>query len=219
MGPPLIELRHLTLSFADTVIFQDLNWTFARPCWTALIGPSGSGKTSLIHMIAGLESPTSGDILIAGKSLLNMSDQELSLHRQTVVGTAFQHFHLQSDKTAMENMLLPLYFCNGDFTAGRQRAQELCATLDLLDHLKSPVRQLSGGQRQRLALARALMNKPQILLADEPIGNLDAVNANRVQTLLNNERQRGMNLLVITHDNFLLQGVDKVVQLKDGVLA
>ncbi|MFN8608784.1 MAG: ATP-binding cassette domain-containing protein [Vulcanimicrobiota bacterium] len=200
-------------------IFENLNWTFAEPCWTALVGPSGSGKTSLIHMIAGLEKPSSGEVLVLGRSLNSMSDAELSAHRQKVVGTAFQHFHLQSDKTAMENMLLPLYFSDGDFAAGRQRAEELCAALDLSAYLKSPVRQLSGGQRQRLALARALMNRPRLLLADEPIGNLDADNAGRVLQLLRLERERGMNLLVITHDDFLLHGVDQVLRLENGVLA
>ena len=219
MGSPLIELRQLALKFSGVSIFENLNWTFAEPCWTALVGPSGSGKTSLIHMIAGLEKPSSGEVLVLGRSLNSMSDAELSAHRQKVVGTAFQHFHLQSDKTAMENMLLPLYFSDGDFAAGRQRAEELCAALDLSAYLKSPVRQLSGGQRQRLALARALMNRPRLLLADEPIGNLDANNAGRVLQLLRLERERGMNLLVITHDDFLLHGVDQVLRLENGVLA
>lgn len=219
MGNPLIELRQLALKFAGATIFENLNWTFEEPCWTALVGPSGSGKTSLIHMIAGLEKPSSGEVLVLGRSLADLTDQELSLHRQAVVGTAFQHFHLQSDKTAMENMLLPLYFSDGDFASGRQRAEELCAALELSSLLKSPVRQLSGGQRQRLALARALMNRPRILLADEPIGNLDAENAARVLELLRRERERGMNLLVITHDDFLLHGVDRVLRLENGVLA
>lgn len=172
----------------------------------------------MIHMIAGLESPSSGEVVVLGRSLKDMSDAELSAHRQSTVGTAFQHFHLQSDKTALENMLLPLYFSDGDFAAGGQRAEELCAALDLSAYLKAPVRQLSGGQRQRLALARALMNKPRILLADEPIGNLDAENAGRVLELLRRERERGMNLLVVTHDDFLLQGVDQVLRLENGVL-
>ncbi len=218
MGSPLIELRQLALRFSGATIFENLSWTFEEPCWMALVGPSGSGKTSLIHMIAGLESPSAGEILVLGRSLKDMSDAELSAHRQTTVGTAFQHFHLQSEKTALENMLLPLYFSDGDFAAGRQRAEELCAALDLSPYLKSPVRQLSGGQRQRLALARALMNKPRILLADEPIGNLDAENAGRVLDLLRRERERGMNLLVVTHDDFLLQGVDQVLRLENGVL-
>ncbi|MBS2034453.1 ABC transporter ATP-binding protein [bacterium] len=209
----------MALKFSGSTIFENLNWTFEEPCWTALMGPSGSGKTSLIHMIAGLEKPTSGEVLVLGRSLASLNDRELSVHRQTVVGMAFQSFHLQSDRTALENMLLPLYFSDGDFSAGRQRAEQLCAALDLSAHLKSPVRQLSGGQRQRLALARALMNRPRILLADEPIGNLDAENAGRVLQLLRSERERGMNLLVVTHDDFLLHGVDQVLHLENGVLA
>lgn len=219
MGTPLIELRQLALRFGQTTVFENLNWTFEEPCWCAIVGPSGSGKTSLIHMVAGLESPSEGEVLVRGKSLASMSDGELSLHRQKIVGTAFQHFHVQTDKTAMENMLLPLYFSGADMEAGRKRAEELCASLDLTAFLQAPVRQLSGGQRQRLALVRALMNQPQILLADEPIGNLDAENAARVLELLRRERERGLNLLVVTHDDFLLQGVDRVLRLENGVLS
>ncbi len=219
MGTPLIELRQLALRFGKTTVFENLNWTFEDPCWCAIVGPSGSGKTSLIHMVAGLERPSEGEVWVRGKSLARMSDQELSLHRQKTVGTAFQHFHVQTDKTAMENMLLPLYFSGADMEAGRKRAEELCAALDLTAFLQAPVRQLSGGQRQRLALVRALMNEPQILLADEPIGNLDAENAARVLELLRRERERGLNLLVVTHDDFLLQGVDRVLRLENGVLS
>jgi ABC-type lipoprotein export system ATPase subunit len=102
--------------------------------------------------------------------------------------------------------------------AGRRRAADLCACLDLTAFLQAPVRQLSGGQRQRLALARALMNEPHLLLADEPIGNLDAENAGRVLALLRRERERGLSLLVVTHDDFLLQGVDQVLRLQNGIL-
>lgn len=219
MGTPLIELRQLALRFATTTVFEKLDWTFEDPCWCAIVGPSGSGKTSLIHMVAGLERPSEGQVYVDGKSLASMTDAELSFHRQKTVGTAFQHFHVQTDKTALENMLLPLFFSGADLEAGRQRASDLCAALDLTAFLHAPVRQLSGGQRQRLALARALMNQPRILLADEPVGNLDAENAGRVLELLRRERERGLNLLVVTHDDFLLQGVDRVLRLENGVLS
>ncbi len=219
MGTPLIELRQLALRFSGQTIFEGLNWTFEDPCWCAIVGPSGSGKTSLIHMVAGLERPSDGQVLVQGKSLSSMTDDELSRHRQKTVGTAFQHFHVQTDKTALENMLLPLLFSGADLDEGRKRAEDLCAALDLTAFLHAPVRQLSGGQRQRLALVRALMNQPKILLADEPIGNLDAENAARVLQLLQRERERGLNLLVVTHDDFLLQGVDRVLRLENGVLS
>jgi ABC-type lipoprotein export system ATPase subunit len=219
VGTPLIELRQLALRFSGQTIFEGLNWTFEDPCWCAIVGPSGSGKTSLIHMVAGLERPSDGQVLVQGKSLSSMTDDELSRHRQKTVGTAFQHFHVQTDKTALENMLLPLLFSGADLDEGRKRAEDLCAALDLTAFLHAPVRQLSGGQRQRLALVRALMNQPKILLADEPIGNLDAENAARVLQLLQRERERGLNLLVVTHDDFLLQGVDRVLRLENGVLS
>ena len=220
MGTPLVELRHVALRFTSDgpPLFEDLNWTLSDPCWTALVGPSGSGKTSLIHLIAGLEKPSEGEVWVMGQNLVGLSDDALSRHRQTTVGTAFQHFHLQADRSAMDNLLLPLHFSGADMTAGIELAKDFCAQLDLLDLLQAPVRQLSGGQRQRLALARALMNRPRLLLADEPIGNLDSDSATRVLSLLRRERARGLSLLVITHDDFLLQGVEQVFRLEKGRL-
>lgn len=219
MGTPLIELRQVSLRFSSQVLFENLSWQLEDPCWTALVGPSGSGKTSLIHLIAGLERPSEGEVWVDGRNLCGLSDSELSRHRQTTVGTAFQHFHLQHEKSVLENLLLPLYFSGADLEAGKGRARDFCEQLALSEYLDKPVMQLSGGQRQRLALARALMNQPRLLLADEPIGNLDSQSAQRVVDLLARERQRGLNLLVITHDDFLLQGLQQVYRLQDGRLA
>lgn len=220
MGTPLIELRQVALCFQSNgpCLFQDLNWTLPDPCWTALVGPSGSGKTSLIHMIAGLDKPTQGEVWVGGQNLLKLDDEALSLHRQKTVGTAFQHFHLQSERSALENLLLPLYFSGGDLHDGRQRACALCERLELTPWLEKPVSQMSGGQRQRLALIRALMNKPRLLLADEPIGNLDAASAERVLDLLRQEREQGLSMLVVTHDDFLLKGVEHIFRLEKGSL-
>lgn len=220
MGTPLIELRQVALCFQSDgpCLFQDLNWTLPDPCWTALVGPSGSGKTSLIHMIAGLDKPTRGEVWVGGQNLVKLDDRALSLHRQKTVGTAFQHFHLQGERSALENLLLPLYFSGGDLRLGRQRAQSLCDSLELTPWLEKPVSQMSGGQRQRLALIRALMNQPRLLLADEPIGNLDAASAERVLALLRQEREQGLSMLVVTHDDFLLKGVEHIFRLEKGSL-
>ena len=211
-------MRQVALYFGRQVLWEDLDLCLEDPCWTALVGPSGSGKTSLMHLIAGLEKPSEGEIWVAGQRIDNLSDQALSRHRQKTVGTAFQHFHLRVDRSAIDNLLLPLYFSGEDLEQGRQRAQEYAQALGLENLLQAPVRQLSGGQRQRLALARAMMNQPRLLLADEPIGNLDAESAARVVELLQRERQRGMSLLVITHDDFLLQGIEQVYRLEHGRL-
>lgn len=221
MGPPLVELRRVTLRFGsqqERPIFEDLDLILPDPCWTALVGPSGSGKTSLIQFVAGLERPTSGQVWVAGERIDNAVDGKLSLHRQRTVGTAFQHFHVQTERTVMENLLLPLHFSGADIEEGKARAQEFCEFLELAPLVQQPVRQLSGGQRQRLALARALMNRPRLLLADEPIGNLDAASAERVLSLLLRERERGLSMLLITHDDFLLRDVDQVYRLEAGKL-
>jgi putative ABC transport system ATP-binding protein len=218
VGTPLVELRQVALCFGRQVLWENLNFRLEDPCWTALIGPSGSGKTSLMHLIAGLEKPSEGEVWVAGQRIDQLDDPALSRHRQSVVGTAFQHFHLRVDRSAVDNLLLPLYFSGANLEEGRSRAQEFMQALGLQDLLDSPVRQLSGGQRQRLALARALMNQPRLLLADEPIGNLDSESAQRVVELLARERARGMSLLVITHDDFLLQDIQDVYRLADGKL-
>lgn len=219
MGSPLIELRSVTLRFQGTpALFENLDWQLSDPFWAALVGPSGSGKTSLIHLIAGLERPTSGEVWVAGKQLGELDDVQLSKHRQTVVGTAFQHFHLQTERSALDNLLLPLFFSGADIKEGKERAARFCEELDLTHLLHAPVRQLSGGQRQRLALVRALMNEPDILLADEPIGNLDIASAQRVLGLLQKQRERGMSMLVVTHDDFILQGITDVYRLENGKL-
>lgn len=220
MGAPLIELRQLALQFhpEQPPLFQNLDFRLEDPCWAALVGPSGSGKTSLIHMIAGLEMPTRGEVWVAGENLGRLDDRGLSRHRQLVVGTAFQHFHLQAERTALDNLLLPLYFSELDLKEGEQRARAMADVLELSPFLAAPVRQLSGGQRQRLALIRALMNRPRLLLADEPIGNLDAASAERVLSLLQSQREQGLSMLVVTHDEFLLQGVEEVYRLENGRL-
>lgn len=220
MGAPLIELRQLALQFDpdQPPLFQNLDFRLEDPCWAALVGPSGSGKTSLIHMIAGLEMPTRGEVWVAGENLGRLDDRGLSRHRQLVVGTAFQHFHLQAERTALDNLLLPLHFSELDLKEGEQRAKAMAEVLELSPLLAAPVRQLSGGQRQRLALIRALMNRPRLLLADEPIGNLDAASAERVLSLLQSQREQGLSMLVVTHDEFLLQGVEAVYRLENGRL-
>ena len=169
-------------------------------------------------MIAGLEMPTRGEVWVAGENLGRLDDRGLSRHRQLVVGTAFQHFHLQAERTALDNLLLPLYFSELDLKEGEQRARAMADVLELSPFLAAPVRQLSGGQRQRLALIRALMNRPRLLLADEPIGNLDAASAERVLSLLQSQREQGLSMLVVTHDEFLLQGVEEVYRLENGRL-
>ena len=220
MGAPLIELRQLALQFdpQQPPIFENLDFRLEDPCWAALVGPSGSGKTSLIHMIAGIEMPTRGEVWVAGECLGKLDDARLSRHRQSVVGTAFQHFHLQAERSALDNLLLPLHFAELDLREGEQRARDMADILELTPLLKAPVRQLSGGQRQRLALIRALMNRPRLLLADEPIGNLDSTSAGRVLDLLQRQRDQGLSLLVVTHDEFLLQGVQEVYRLEHGQL-
>lgn len=218
-GGPLLELKSLCLRFGnESPLFDNLNWQQPDPCWTALVGPSGVGKTSLLHLFAGLDRPTAGQVLVAGQELGSLNDQQLSLHRQRVVGTAFQHFHLQTERKALDNLLLPLFFSGEDLTAGRRRAEELAEKLGLSALLAAPVRQLSGGQRQRLALARSLMNAPRLLLADEPVANLDAESARRVTETLDAERARGLSLLLVTHDDSLLGGMDQVFRVQAGEL-
>lgn len=180
-----------------------------------LVGPSGSGKSSLMSVIAGLEKPTSGEVLVAGQPLHALDEDRLSLCRRGTVGIVFQSFHLIPTMTALENVAVPMEF-NGNaepFAAARSQLD----AVGLADRLEHYPGQLSAGEQQRVALARAVAGKPKLLLADEPTGNLDGdTGAQIIELMLSLHDALGTTLLLITHDEALAARCDRVVQLRDG---
>jgi putative ABC transport system ATP-binding protein len=183
--------------------------------FVAIMGPSGSGKSTLLGLIAGLDTPTSGTVTLAGQSLTGLGEDALARLRGRTLGFVFQSFHLIPTLTAEENVAVPLEL-RGDADA-RAKARALLATVGLAERGHHLPGQLSGGEQQRVALARAFVAEPKILLADEPTGNLDSATGERVLALLADLRARaGTTMVLVTHDPGLAARADRVVTLKDG---
>jgi putative ABC transport system ATP-binding protein len=183
----------------------------------AIMGASGSGKSTLLGLLAGLDTPTAGKVVIDGVDITGLNEDALALVRGRKIGFVFQSYQLIPTLTAEENVLLPYELSGGDVAAGMTRARELLTNVGLQDRMDHYPVQLSGGEQQRVALARAFMCKPPILMADEPTGNLDSVNGAHVLDLLISLNQReGTTLVLVTHDRALASRADRIVTLSDG---
>ena len=220
---PLVELRALTKSYpeggGERVVFRDLSAGIRRGETVALLGRSGSGKSTLLNLIGGIDLPTAGVVLLDGTNLTALSEQRRTLFRRRHIGLVFQSFNLIPTLTVIENLLLPLEL-NGR-TGGRARA----AALDLLDRVGLADRagtypdRLSGGEQQRVAVARAVIHDPVILLADEPTGSLDAETGTRVlELLVGLARNDGRTMVVVMHNDAVARAADRVLVLRDARL-
>jgi putative ABC transport system ATP-binding protein len=196
-------------------ILHPLDFSVSRGQFVAVVGPSGSGKSTLLSLVAGLEAPSSGEIFLDGKNITQMSEDDLADLRGAMVGFVFQSFHLIPSLTAYENVLVPLELV-GRKDAGA-RARSIIEEVGLHDRGHHYPSQLSGGEQQRVAIARAFANEPQLLLADEPTGNLDTRNGARVfELLVTLNRERGTTLLLVTHEASLAARADRRVSLNEG---
>ena len=183
----------------------------------AILGASGSGKSTLLGLLGGLDTPTEGRIEIAGVDITRMSENQLAEIRNRRIGFVFQFFNLIPTLTALENVELPIQFSANSRGRARTRAQELLEIVGLADRMHHRPGQLSGGQQQRVALARALANSPDLVLADEPTGNLDSATGEAVmQTLLDVRRDTGTTLIVVTHDANIAGRADRLLTMQDG---
>jgi putative ABC transport system ATP-binding protein len=198
-------------------ILRGIDFEVPRGQFVAIMGASGSGKSTLLGLLAGLDTPTAGRIVLDGTDITGLSEDKLALVRGRKIGFVFQSYQLIPTLTAEENVLLPHELSGGDMATGVRRARELLESVGLGDRLDHYPVQLSGGEQQRVALARAFMVKPPILMADEPTGNLDSVNGAMVLDLLIRLNQREeTTLLLVTHDMMLAGRAERIVTLRDG---
>ncbi|HIP67968.1 MAG TPA: lipoprotein-releasing ABC transporter ATP-binding protein LolD [Chromatiales bacterium] len=185
----------------------------------AIVGTSGSGKSTLLHLLGGLDTPTSGEVQIQGEHMSRFSDKARGILRNRAVGMVYQFHHLLPEFTALENVALPRLIQGADVDEAKQRAEDLLGKVGLAQRVLHKPGELSGGERQRTAIARALVNHPAIVLADEPTGNLDTHTANHVwQQMLQLNTDMGTTLVVVTHDQHLAEQMDTIYLLEDGVL-
>jgi putative ABC transport system ATP-binding protein len=220
---PLIDLNAVTKTYkTDAGLFMALkgiNLHINAGEFVAIVGKSGSGKTTLINMITGLDRPTDGEILVDGKKVENLSENQLAIWRGRNIGVVFQFFQLLPTLTTLENVMLPMDFCaTPAFSERRERAFELLRLMEIEDQANKLPAKLSGGQQQRVAIARALATDPPILAADEPTGNLDSKTAAAVFSLFERLTSLGKTVLMVTHDPDLARRAGRQLHIADGVI-
>ena len=213
----VLQAENLHKSFRQVEAVRGISLSIAAGDFLAIMGPSGSGKTTLMHLLAGLESPTSGRILFRGQEISDLDEDSLALWRREHVGLVFQAFHLIPTLSALENVAFPLYPNGASPDERRQRARVRLEQVGLAHRMDHRPAQLSGGEQQRVAIARALINQPSLILADEPTGNLDSQSGAEVMALFQQlNRQEGVATVVITHDHDVASVTARVVEMKDG---
>lgn len=224
VGDVLLSVHDLTKTYKlgrqKLAVLKGITLDIHAGEFVAITGASGSGKSTLLQLMGGLDKPTSGDVVFGGKSLAKMSDGKLSAFRRDTVGFVFQFFYLQPFLKLQQNLEVPGMFARTKRADRHTTAADLAQKVGLNDRLTHYPKELSGGQMQRAAIARALLNHPKILLADEPTGNLDSVNGRAIIDLFDTiRRELGTTVVIVTHDPAIAARADREIRLKDGVVA
>ena len=219
---PVLEARNLAKTYetggAKVLGLRGVDISIERGEFVAVMGPSGCGKSTLLNLLAGLDRPTAGEVRLDGVRIDGLSETDLARLRRRKVGFVFQFFNLVPTLSAVENVELPLLLVGRRRRAARRSANELLTDLGIAEKQGAAPAELSGGQQQRVALARALANRPDVVLADEPTGNLDSASARDVLGLFREARGRGQTLLLVTHDASVASAADRVIRLRDGLV-
>ena len=212
----LVELDKVAKQYGGVRALDHVSFTVDAGEWIAIMGPSGSGKTTLINILGGLDSPSSGRVLVDGRDIGPLSEKDLTRYRAEKIGFVFQQFHLIPYLTAVENVMLAQYFHS---MTDEKEARESLARVGLADRAEHLPSQLSGGEQQRVAVARALINHPALILADEPTGNLDEANEELVVNLFRELHAEGHTILLVTHDSGIARLADRRIELSHGRLS
>ncbi len=215
----MVSARALTKSFGSLHVLRGIDLDIGRAEVVSIMGASGAGKTTLLQILGTLDRPTSGSIVIDGTDVLRLGQTDLARFRNTKIGFVFQFHQLLPEFTALENVMLPALIAGKGRAEAEARAAELLDFLALAHRAGHKPSQMSGGEKQRAAIARALVNNPAVVFADEPSGNLDSHNADELQSLFFSLRQRyGQTFVIVTHDARLAETCDRMVTIKDGLI-
>jgi putative ABC transport system ATP-binding protein len=222
MAQPLIDISNIKRDFVLGTeiihVLKGIDLQINKGEYVALMGPSGSGKSTLMNLLGCLDTPTSGSYILNGKDVSKMNDDELAEIRNKEIGFVFQTFNLLPRTTALDNVALPLIYAGYSKSERNERATEVLTQVNLADRMDHQPNQLSGGQRQRVAVARALVNKPSIILADEPTGNLDSKTSVEIMGLFGDIHANGNTVILVTHEEDIAAYAHRVIRLRDGII-
>ncbi|MEY4085555.1 MAG: hypothetical protein RL074_1342 [Bacteroidota bacterium] len=222
MAKPLIKITNIKRDFVlgneIVYVLKGIDLQINKGEYVALMGPSGSGKSTLMNLLGCLDTPTSGTYILNGKDVSQMKDDELAEIRNKEIGFVFQTFNLLPRTTALDNVALPMIYAGYSKSERNERATEVLKQVNLADRMDHQPNQLSGGQRQRVAVARALVNKPSIILADEPTGNLDSKTSVEIMKLFGDIHASGNTVILVTHEEEIAAYANRVIRLRDGLI-
>lgn len=216
----MIEVKNVSKVYKmgreEFAALDNVSLTINKGDFMAIVGPSGSGKSTLMHLIGGLDTPTLGNIYMDGKDISKLKDKQMSKYRNSEIGFVFQAFNLENTQTALENVMMPLIFGGVSGKERKAKAMEALKLVDLQDKAKNKPMEMSGGQRQRVSIARALVNSPKIIFADEPTGNLDSKNGKNVMDLLKDLNSQGYTIIMVTHNVEDAKEAKRIIKIRDG---
>ena len=215
----MIEIKGIKKSFGSLEVLKGIDLTIDKGEIVSIVGPSGAGKTTLLQIIGTLDRPDSGTVHVDGIDVTQLSQKKLSDFRNQHIGFVFQFHQLLPEFTALENIMIPAYIAGTSQKAARKRAEELLQFMGLSDRANHKPNELSGGEKQRVAVARALVNNPAVILADEPSGSLDSKNKEELHQLFFDLREKyGQTFVIVTHDEGLASITDRTIKMRDGML-
>ncbi len=213
----MITAKNIRKSFGDLEVLKGVDLTVNKGEIVSIVGPSGAGKTTLLQILGSLDKPNEGEILVDGINFSRLGDKQLAEFRNKHIGFIFQFHQLLPEFTALENVMIPALIGRSDKSKSELKAKEILSYLQLSDRMEHKPGELSGGEKQRVAVARALINEPSLILADEPSGSLDSKNRDELHKLLFDLRDKfGLTIVIVTHDKELAALSDRIIEMRDG---